>query len=441
MGTLRKAAVSLGVMMLVLGAGAAPAHAEFGFVTSWPLTGAHPFASGIATDPASNVYVASANSEIQKFTADGDLITKWGSGGTGPGQFATDSVSGGSILDVAIGSGGDVYVADLWGNRVHRFTADGSFVSRWGSPGTENGEFDEPNGIATDPAGNVYVSDGGNDRVQKFDPDGAFVAKWSIGPLTVPTDVATDSAGNVYVATFMPGDSGHLIHKFTGDGVPITQWGTRGFAPGEIAGQAPDLATDPSGHVYVVENYQNPGPRPSEPFDRLQKFTSDGDFVSAFGCHGSGDVNFLDPGGVATDAAGNVYVGDGSRIHKLGDPGTAADCGLVIDARARHRQKLKRLRVFAGCPEEECELTTEGRAEAARDGDVKRARLRADDVTLAAGEEATIRLRFTDRRHRRKIGRAVREGSVKRAKVFVSVRGEDAHGITARRNLTFRLKR
>jgi hypothetical protein len=72
---------------------------------------------------------------------------------------------------------------------------------------------------------------------------------------------------------------------------------------------------------------------------------------------------------------------------------------------------------------------------------VKRARLRADDVTLAAGEEATIRLRFTDRRHRRKIGRAVREGSVKRAKVFVSVRGEDAHGITARRNLTFRLKR
>src|SRR5918994_7186125 len=99
MGSLRKAAVSLGVITLVLGAGATPAHSEFGFVTSWSLSGADPAAYpvDVATDSANNVYAAlltssssGLNSEIQKFTPDGDLITRWGSAGRGGSPRTSD---------------------------------------------------------------------------------------------------------------------------------------------------------------------------------------------------------------------------------------------------------------------------------------------------------------------------------------------------------------
>ncbi len=45
------------------------------------------------------------------------------------------------------------------------------FVTQWGGPGTGNGEFNAPVGVAVDAWGNVYVSDSGNNRIQKFAKD------------------------------------------------------------------------------------------------------------------------------------------------------------------------------------------------------------------------------------------------------------------------------
>ena len=42
------------------------------------------------------------------------------------------------------------------------------FVTKWGSEGTNEGQFNAPFGIAVDSAGNVYVTDRSNARVQKF---------------------------------------------------------------------------------------------------------------------------------------------------------------------------------------------------------------------------------------------------------------------------------
>ena len=46
----------------------------------------------------------------------------------------------------------------------------GTFITRWGSKGMGDGQFQSPNGIATDSAGNVYVSDSNHNRIQKFSP-------------------------------------------------------------------------------------------------------------------------------------------------------------------------------------------------------------------------------------------------------------------------------
>jgi hypothetical protein len=42
------------------------------------------------------------------------------------------------------------------------------FTKKWGSNGTNNGQFSYPYGITTDSSGNVYVADSDNFRVQEF---------------------------------------------------------------------------------------------------------------------------------------------------------------------------------------------------------------------------------------------------------------------------------
>jgi hypothetical protein len=137
----------------------------------------------MALDGSGNVYVAEAlNHRIQKFTSDGQFVTKWGSSGGEDGQFSLPS-------GIALDSSGNVYVADTGNHRIQKFTSDGRFVTKWGSEGSGDGQFNWPLGIALDGSGNVYVADTLNDRIQKFTSDGWFVTKWG-----------SQESGNVYVA-------------------------------------------------------------------------------------------------------------------------------------------------------------------------------------------------------------------------------------------------
>jgi DNA-binding beta-propeller fold protein YncE len=50
------------------------------------------------------------------------------------------------------------------------FSSSGTFITQWGPQWSENGQFEEPMGIAVDASGNVYVADSGNDRIEVFSP-------------------------------------------------------------------------------------------------------------------------------------------------------------------------------------------------------------------------------------------------------------------------------
>jgi DNA-binding beta-propeller fold protein YncE len=107
------------------------------------------------------------STRIQRFSAMGQFLDTWG----GPGRDP----------DVAVAPDGTVYVAGYWdshpkpygGYQIHlieRYSATGQFLGRWGSGGSEDGQFDVPSGVAVTLDGTVYVADADNYRVQAFGP-------------------------------------------------------------------------------------------------------------------------------------------------------------------------------------------------------------------------------------------------------------------------------
>ena len=67
-------------------------------------------------------------------------------------------------------------------------------LSKWGSQGSGDGEFYQPAQIAVDSLDNVYVSEGG--RIQKFGSSGNFLAMWWT---PIHYYIAVDSADHVLI--------------------------------------------------------------------------------------------------------------------------------------------------------------------------------------------------------------------------------------------------
>ena len=103
---------------------------------------------------------------------------QWGTPGSGNGQFNYP-------LGVAVASDGNVYVTDGGGyganNRIQYFTASGSYLGQWGTLGSGNGQFQLPSGVAVAPGGNVYVADTDNNRIQYFTASGSYLGQWGSG--------------------------------------------------------------------------------------------------------------------------------------------------------------------------------------------------------------------------------------------------------------------
>ena len=303
----RRLALFLGLLsaLLVLTVSAA---ATCNFLLKWGTTGT---GSGqfvtpraIAVDSTGNVYVPDSFTRVQKFDSVGNFILQFGLSGDVDGGFVSPN-------KVATDSAGNVYATDLFTNRVQKFDSSGTFLLTWGGTGSGNGQFlNGSGGIAVDSSGDVYVSDLGNHRIQKFTSAGVFITKWGTSgtgdnQFDTPQDVAVDSSGNVYVVDTV----NNRVQKFSSTGTFITKWGTSGAGDGQFS--APQgITVDSSGTVYVADAGNN----------RIQKFTSTGTFIEACGNAGTNDGEFISPQDVAVDSTGNMYVADSGndRIQKFG---------------------------------------------------------------------------------------------------------------------------
>jgi len=247
---------------------------------------------GVAVDPAGNVYIADEGSNrIRKVNTAGVISTIAGNGKQGfdgDGGPAT-SASLYEPSGVAVDPAGNVYIADAGNLRIRKVDTAGIITtiagngkegfSGDGGPAT-SAELSFPVGVAVDPAGNVYIADEGSNRIRKVNTAGIISTiagndtqgfSGDGGPATSaslnkPREVAVDPTGNVYItdrgnnrirkvnpAGVISTVAGRGTSGFTGDGAPASsaQLVPRGVAVGV---QADLYIADGSLRIRRVDN-------------------------------------------------------------------------------------------------------------------------------------------------------------------------------------------
>jgi DNA-binding beta-propeller fold protein YncE len=98
------------------------------------------------------------------------FVGKWGSKGSGDGEFERPH-------DIGFDSRGYTYVSDRELDNIQKFTHNGTFIMKWGSKGTGAGQFNIPYSIGIDSKDKIYVVDRENHRIEKFDANGRYIAQ------------------------------------------------------------------------------------------------------------------------------------------------------------------------------------------------------------------------------------------------------------------------
>lgn len=156
------------------------------------------------------------------------------------------------------------------------------------------GEFDAPQGVATDKKYNeIVIADGKNKRIQFFDKDGHWLrslassAQYAFDDIA---DVATDNDGRVYVSDFVQA----CVQVFQRDGSFVSRI-PAADSPKKLA-TANGVTVDSRGNVIVVDTENA----------EVNVFSQAGEFLRPIG--GADLLSF--PIGVAVDAQDNVFVVD-----------------------------------------------------------------------------------------------------------------------------------
>ena len=181
-------------------------------------------------------------------------------------------------------------------------------VEKLGTPILILSGVDGPTGVAINKRGEIMVTEWDGDCVSLFSwPSGeklrSFGTKGSgHGQFNHPCGVTVDSEENILVADI----ANYRIQKFTAEGQFLTAVNEADSGPMQFNFPTYIAFNTINNKVYVVDSSN----------DRIQVLNSDLTFSSTFGKTGNGKGQFGCPLGIACDSTGKVYVAD-THNHRI----------------------------------------------------------------------------------------------------------------------------
>jgi RHS repeat-associated protein len=314
--------------------------------------------SGQAEDPQGNIYIADAgNNRIVEIAA--STHSQWGFNltaghvstiaGSAKGKHGSSGDGGPAVAallnnpnDIAIDSAGNLYIADSGNNRIQKVNASTGNISTIAGPNSSScsptcqagfsgdggpataARLSNPAGIEVDTKGDVYIADQANNRIQEIFAAGGHA--WN----------QTMTAGNIY--TVAGPSSSSCTQTPPNPPCPAGTSGDGGPANSALLNQPQGVATDAAGNLYIADwgnnrvqevaiqtGVQRRGPS----LTANDIYTIAGSASGTAGVTGDGGpataALLRGAGRIASDAAGNIYIGDGSnrRIQEIpADNGT-----------------------------------------------------------------------------------------------------------------------
>ena len=299
------------------------------FLLTWGQKGTEPgefhFPIAIAINAADQILITDHyNNRVQKFDREGKLL----------GLVPVLPNPGGIALDKA----GNIYLShfpaaagnkETYPDRLSVYTPEGKLLHEWGKSGTGPGDFHYPGGMVIAGDDRLYVADQTNHRIQVFDLAGQFLSTWGQhgtkpgefgGNTNVkscaggPDFVCLDSQGNICTTEAMDG----RVQQFTGDGTFLSAFGGLEDRPGSFGREFKPMNSMHGPIAICCDRHDRLWI--SAAGGRVQQFTTDGRFLRSFGEEqGTEPGQFLAPHGVALDSRGELYVVDAynHRVQKF----------------------------------------------------------------------------------------------------------------------------
>ena len=175
---------------------------------------------------------------VKKYSLQGDYLSKFGSHGSGGGQFNKPR-------GLCFNSKGLLYVVDNGNHRVQVFKENNVFLFKFGSKGHNPGQFQLPRYIAVDSNDQVYVTDWCNDGgISVFSEDGHFIKRINCKK---PTAIAI--APDDYIITH---DINHILFVFSPTHELIGKLGVLGKEKGQFH-NITGISINNSGTILVTE--------------------------------------------------------------------------------------------------------------------------------------------------------------------------------------------
>jgi len=296
---------------------------------------------GIDFDRAGNRYIVemAGGERVLKIDTAGKLSVFAGTGEKG------DNGDGGPALgarfngmhSLAIGPGGDIFIADTWNNRIRRIDAKSRSIFAFAGTGkrgfggdggpARDAEFGNVYCVAFDASQeNLFVADLDNRRVRAVNLKSGIVttvagngqrgipvdgARAKEAPLVDPRAVAVDSKGSIYILE----RSGHALRKVDRNDMIRTVAGTgkKGNADGE------PLKAEFNGPKHICVDANDDVIIADTDNHVIRKYLPQENKVVRIAGADSGEFRLKQPHGAQVDKSGALYIADSlnNRVLKM----------------------------------------------------------------------------------------------------------------------------